>query len=70
MVTIIEILGVEEKRKDNKIYYLTHAIVEDGDELVGFGKFEVGEKVQRYFHYGRGQMRRPDDPKTWQPEDN
>ena len=69
MVTIIEIVGVEERRKDNKIYYRTHAIDEDGTELVGFGQFEVGEKVQRYFHYGKGAMRRPDDPKTWEPEE-
>ena len=71
MRTIIEILGVEEKRKDNSIYYITHARVDDDSDNVyrGFGNFEIGEKVQAFHNqqYDTLEIRRPDDPKTWRP---
>lgn len=65
MRTIIAITGAEEKRKDDRIYYRTHAILDDGEECIGFGEFKVGEEVQVFLHKNVIKMRRPDDPKTW-----
>ena len=53
MLRIIEIVGVEEKA-DSKgnLYYRTHAVLEDGDECVGFGKdFKIGDLVERFYDH-------------------
>lgn len=55
MATINKIVGVEIKKKDNKTFSITHVILDDGEEATGYGEFEVGEKVQRFFdeRYGK-----------------
>lgn len=60
MRTIIEIEGVEEKvdTKGNT-YWLTYAILDDGEEVIGYGKdFDLGDKVEVFFHFGKIKMRK------------
>ncbi len=63
MRTIIRIEHVEEKTdKQGKTYWLTYAIVDDGTECIGWGKdFDLGDKVEAFFHYGQCKMRKPVD---------
>lgn len=64
MLTVIEIIGVEERRKGNEIYYRTHALLEDGEIAIGYGnKFEVGDKVMRFYDPAHDtiKMRKPID---------
>lgn len=63
MRTIIKIEHVEElKDKKGKTYWRTHAILDDGSEVVGYGKdFDLGNKVESFFHYGQHKMRLPID---------
>lgn len=51
MHRIISILGVEERRdKDNKLYYRTHARLDTGEEVVGWGSdFEIGDEVMHFY---------------------
>lgn len=52
---IIEIVGVEQKQTpDGKAYSLTHAVIDNGTEAVGFGtKYEVGDVVEYYEHFNK-----------------
>lgn len=61
MIKIIEITFVEPRfDKEGKKYYRTHAVLEDGDEVIGYSKrrtyFQVGDKVMRFFHRDVGKM--------------
>lgn len=63
MRKIIKIEFVEPRfDKDGKKYYRTHAVLEDGDEVVGFSRkrtdFQVGDMVMRFFHRGVAKMRK------------
>jgi hypothetical protein len=65
MRAIISIIGVEEKRdKDNKLFYRTHALLDDGSEVIGYGSdYKVGDKVESFYHaqYDTHKMRKPID---------
>lgn len=63
MRKIIKIDFVQELRdKQNKRYFRTYAVLDDGTEAVGFGKdFDLGDKVQVFLHYGVIKMRKPID---------
>ena len=47
MAVITEILSVVRVDGDQP-YYITTALV-DGDECSGWGKYEVGEEVEKFF---------------------
>lgn len=51
MRTIKHIVGIEKKwDKSGKEYWITHAILDDGEEARGFGPdFEEGDKVQVFY---------------------
>lgn len=49
MHTIVKILGVEIRKKGDKNYSITHVVLEDGEEATGWGAFEVGDKVMRWY---------------------
>ncbi len=49
MAKIVEIVGVELKKKGDDNYSITHVILDDGEEATGFGEFKVGERVQRFY---------------------
>lgn len=50
MKTILEITYIEVKYKDDKKYFKTHALLETGEECVGFGEgFKVGDEVEYWF---------------------
>lgn len=49
MRTVVEILGVEFKKKGNKDYSVTHVVLDDGEVASGWGAFEVGDKVMRWY---------------------
>ena len=59
MRTIISIEHVEElKDKDGEPYWRTHAIADDGSEVVGFGKdFDVDMRIEVFYHHGQVKMR-------------
>lgn len=61
MREIIRIEGTEERKdKNGKRYYRTYAILDDGSEVTGFGSdFDLGDKVQSFFHRGVCKMRKP-----------
>jgi hypothetical protein len=50
--TILKIEGIELRTdKLGREYWRTYAILDDGSEVVGYGKvFEVGDKVMSYYH--------------------
>lgn len=62
MRVIIDILHVEQRTdKAGKSYYRTHALVDSGEECVGYGKdFKVGDLVEVFFDhkYNTIKMRR------------
>ena len=63
MRKIIRIEHIEE-RKDSKgkTFFRTHAILEDGSEVVGYGKdFDLGDLVESFWHYNQAKMRKPVD---------
>lgn len=45
MRTIIKIIGVQEKRTGNRIYYKTLALLDDGSEAWGFSDTDSGYAV-------------------------
>lgn len=49
MHKVVEILGVELRKKGNKSYSITHVVLEDGEVATGWGAFEVGDKVMRWY---------------------
>ncbi len=51
MRTIIKIEHIEERKdKKGKVYWRTHAVVDDGTAAIGYGKdFDLGMRVQ-VFH--------------------
>lgn len=50
MPRIHRIIHIEKKLKDDKPYYKTHVILDDGEEATGYGKdYKVGDKVQRFY---------------------
>lgn len=63
MRSIIKIEGVEERKSRlGKRYYRTYAILDDGTEAVGYGSdFDLGDKVQVFYHYGVVKFRKPID---------
>lgn len=60
MRTIISIEFVEEKLSGAQdIYWITHATVDDGTEVKGWGKhFEVGDEVEVFFHKEQVKMKK------------
>lgn len=65
MRTIIKVEGVEEKRKDNEIYYKTYAVVDDGTECVGFGKdFKVNDLVEVFLDYRYDEVKMRHSPRN------
>ncbi len=50
MKKIIKIVGVEEHTKNNKRYTITFAILENGEEVSGWGSdFEVNDLVMDWW---------------------
>ena len=50
MHKIVKIVGVQSWTKDNKFHTRTHAVLEDGSEVQGYGSdFEVGNLVESFF---------------------
>ena len=55
MRTIIKIVHVERRKLDKNLskkhdYWRTHAILDDGSEVVGYGKnFKVGDQVESFY---------------------
>lgn len=49
MRTIISIEYVDVRKKGDREYTLTYAILDDGTEARGFGEFKVGDKVECFF---------------------
>lgn len=65
MRTILAILFVEVKHKDEKPYYLTHALVDDGTECIGYGRnFKLNDSVEVFLHWGKIKMRLHEKPQT------
>ncbi len=62
MREIIDIQYVEDKvSKDKKKYKITHALLDDGEEVQGYGDdFKQGDLVEVFFHeqYGKVKMRK------------
>ncbi len=59
--TIKEIVSVEKRLKKEEPYYITTAILSDGEEVTGYGKdFQVGDHVQAFFDdkYDKAKMRK------------
>lgn len=65
MRTVIKILGIEEKwDKTGKKYHRTHALLDTGDEVVGYGNdFNVGDLVEHFYEerWDTHKMRKPID---------
>ncbi len=56
MRTIIKIEDVERRERFNtdgrldKVYFRTHAILDDGSEVIGYGKdFDLGDLVESFW---------------------
>lgn len=51
MRVIQSILGIEKRfDKKGKVYWRTHAILDDGEQVVGYGMgFSTGDKVEAFF---------------------
>lgn len=62
MKKIISIENIEKKQsKDGRPYIITHALLEDGTEVEGFGAdFKLGDNVEVFFHWERIKMRKPE----------
>lgn len=49
--TIISILFIERRETEGRTYYRTHAMVDTGQECVGYGRdFKVGDLVEVFHH--------------------
>lgn len=61
MRSIVKIEYVEElKDKNGKTYYRTYAVLDDGSEAIGYGSdFDLGDRVQYFFHKQTPKMRKP-----------
>lgn len=58
---IIRIEGVVKKIKDDKEYSITHAVLETGEEVSGWGSdFKVGDVVEYWFdsQFNKTKMRK------------
>lgn len=58
---IIRIDGVVKKIKDDKEYSITHAVLETGEEVSGWGSdFKVGDVVEYWFdsQFNKTKMRK------------
>jgi hypothetical protein len=59
MRTIIKIIGVQEKRKGNSIYYKTLALLDDGSEAWGFSEddqtYKVNDKVEHFYDHAHNE---------------
>lgn len=58
---IISIDGVVKKIKDDKEYSITHAVLETGEEVSGWGSdFKVGDVVEYWFdsQFNKTKMRK------------
>jgi len=58
---IIRIEGVVKKIKDDKEYSITHAVLETGEEVSGWGSdFRVGDVVEYWFdsQFNKTKMRK------------
>ena len=66
MPTILRIDRVFEwQDASGKTHYRTYATMTDGDELAGYGKdYQVGDKVERFYHREVGKMRKSRPPKA------
>lgn len=63
MRKIIRIVGHEERLKNNERYTITHALLEDGEEVTGWGsEFEVGDEVMTWWdeQHNKAKMKRKD----------
>lgn len=51
MRKIIKIVGIEERKdRHGRVFYRTHALLDDGNECVGFGLgFEIGNEVESFY---------------------
>ena len=50
MRTIVKIVSIKEWVKDGKKHTQTTALLDNQEEARGYGKFEVGQKVEAFFN--------------------
>lgn len=59
--TVSKIISVEGWTKDGKAHTRTTALLDNGEESIGYGKYEVGDEVEAFFNekWDYYQMQKP-----------